>query len=111
MKKWLLITGIVLLCWWSMTTDIRAQGSSLRLETRIDRLESELSRVRSQLTQLEARTSGPSALPPATSAPGSPNELSLAEQFDNLATLAIEVRQDVRDLQGRVAELEGNPSR
>lgn len=105
MKRWLLITGIVLLCWWSMTTDIRAQGSSLRLETRIDRLESELSRVRSQLTRLEARTGGPSAPPPTTSAP-STNELSLSEQFDNLATLAIELKQDVRNLQARVAELE-----
>lgn len=111
MKKWLLITGLVLLCWWGMAAGIRAQGSSLRLETRVDRLESELSRVRSQLTQLEARSGGPSTLPPATSVPGSSNELSLAEQFDNLATLAIEVRQDVRDLQVRVAELEGDSPR
>lgn len=95
------------LCWWGLTIGTAAQGSSLRLESRVDRLESALSRVQSRLNQLEARDRLPQSAPPLpTAAPTPLNEPSLEEQFDNLATLAIELRQDVRDLQARVAELE-----
>lgn len=104
MKRWGVIAVLALLCWWGLTIAVPA-SSDLQLESRIDRLESELSRVRSQLTQLAARSGAPTP-PPATSTPNGLNDPSLSEQFDNLATLAIELKQDVRDLQTRVAELE-----
>jgi len=105
MKRWLWIFVLALVCWWGLATGIQAQGTNLRLESRVDRLESEISRVQSRLNQVEARNNIPSSAPPANQ-PSPLNELSLEEQFDNLATLAIELRQDVRDLQARVAELE-----
>ena len=108
MRRSLLLVILGLLCWLGLTVSSLAQGTNIRLESRVDRLESELSRVRSQITRLEAQVSGRS-LPPPTS-PTSPvdglDELSLEEQFDNLATLAIEIRQDLRQLEERVAQLE-----
>lgn len=107
MKRRFWIALLALMCWLGLTFTSWGQGSNLRLESRIDRLESELSQVRSRLNQLAARNNLPQtapALPAGT--PGSLNEPSLEEQFDNLATLAIELRQDLRDLQDRVNELE-----
>ena len=99
--------GLLLLGGWSLAGSLPAQGTSLRLESRVDRLESELSRVQSRLNQLEARDRLPQSAPSLPTDQSAPfNELSLEEQFDNLATLAIELRQDVRDLQARVTELE-----
>ena len=106
-KQWIFIVGLAILCWWGLTIGMAAPGSSLRLESRVDRLESELSRVQSRLNQLAARDRLPQSAPSLpTDQPAPLNGLSLAAQFDNLATLAIELRQDVRDLQARVAELE-----
>ncbi|MGF1458510.1 MAG: hypothetical protein ACFBSG_05735 [Leptolyngbyaceae cyanobacterium] len=102
-KKRLLLIGLTILCWWGLTVAVAAQGTSLRLESRVDRLEAELSRVRSRLNQVEARNNIPPSTPSAT--PGL-NEPSLEEQFDNLATLAIELKQDVRQLEVRITELE-----
>lgn len=106
MKRWGWIVVLALMCWWGLATGTPAQGTSLRLESRLDRLESEVSRVQSRLNQIEARNNIPSPTPLPANRPSPLNELSSEEQFDNLATLAIELRQDVRDLQARVAELE-----
>ena len=108
MRRSLLLVICGLLCWLGLTVSGLAQGSNIRLESRVDRLESELSRVRSQITRLEAQVSGRSLPPPTlpASAVEGLNELSLEEQFDNLATLAIEIRQDLRQLEERVAQLE-----
>lgn len=107
MKRRFWIALVALMCWLGLTVNSWGQGVSLRLESRVDRLESELSQVRSRLNQLAARSNLPQTAPtlPADTV-GDLNEPSLAEQFDNLATLTIEIRQDVRDLQARVAELE-----
>lgn len=108
MKRGVLIALLVLLCWIGITLSGQAQVNNIRLESRVDRLESELSRVRSQLTRLEAQISGPNRAP----APVIPdsldplNEPSLEEQFDNLATLAIELKLSMRQLEERIAELE-----
>ncbi|MEM9121420.1 MAG: hypothetical protein AAGD09_26600 [Cyanobacteria bacterium P01_F01_bin.56] len=111
MQRILLTILLGLICWLGLTFSGWGQGSNLRLESRIDRLESEISQVRSRLNQLAARSNLPQtapALPPAIS--GSLNEPALEERFDNLATLAIEMRQDLRDLQSRVNELEEHMS-
>ena len=108
MKRLLLTILLGLVCWLGLTFTSWGQGSNLRLESRIDRLESELSQVRSRLNQLAARSNLPQTAPTLPAGTSSNlNEPSLEEQFDNLATLAIELRQDLRDLQNRVNELEG----
>lgn len=99
---------LAVVAWLWLTQAGLAQVNNIRLESRVDRLESELSRVRSQLTRLEAQVRGPdraTPLPPTTAdLPG--NELTFDEQFDNLATLVIELKQDLRQLEAEVAELE-----
>ena len=108
MKRILLTMLLGLMCWLGLSFSSWGQGTNLRLESRIDRLESELSQVRSRLNQLAARSNLPQTAPALPSnTPGSLNEPSLEERFDNLATLAIELRQDLRDLQDRVNNLEG----
>ncbi|NEQ44820.1 MAG: hypothetical protein F6K00_15155 [Leptolyngbya sp. SIOISBB] len=111
MKRRFWIALLVLACWLGLTLNSWGYGTNLQLESRIDRLESELSQVRSRLNQLAARSNLPQTAPalPANT-PSNLNEPSLEEQFDNLATLAIELRQDVRDLQTRMAELEAQSS-
>jgi len=106
MKRWFVMFVLALLGWWGLTTGMSAQGTSLQLESRVDRVESELSRVQSRLNQLEARNNMPSPASRPSDGPNRLNEPSLEAQFDNLATLAIELRQDVRALQTQVAELE-----
>lgn len=106
-KRGLLIVVLTVFCWLGFATVSAVQANTLRLESRVDRLESGLSQVRSQLTRLKAQVSrSGSPLPPIETTSPLPNELSLEEQFDNLATLAIELKLDVRDLQERVSGLE-----
>jgi uncharacterized protein YceH (UPF0502 family) len=108
LKRLLIPLVMAVIAWFWITQTGLAQVNDIRLESRVDRLESELSRVRSQLTRLEAQVRAPDRampLPPADAdLPG--NELTLDEQFDNLATLAIELKQDLRQLETKVAELE-----
>lgn len=110
MKTRLLLVLLVLLCWVGWSLPGRSQtGTGLQLESRVDRLESELSRLRSRLNQLETRSGGVRPTPTIPSGAPSPlNELTLEEQFDNLATLAIELKQDLRQLEARVADLEAD---
>jgi len=94
--------------WMSLSLTSLSQSSNLRLESRVDRLEAELSRVRSQLTRLEAAINRPVSSQPVPSVeiPSPVDAPSLDEQFDNLAILAIELKQDMRQLEQRVAALE-----
>ncbi|NER78708.1 MAG: hypothetical protein F6K42_03845 [Leptolyngbya sp. SIO1D8] len=108
MKKGLLVGLLILLCWFGTVLAGQAQVGDIRLESRVRSLESEMSRMRSRLTQLAAQISGSQAdlsLPAASPL----LEPSLEEQFDNLATLAIELKQQVRALEERVTSLEGQP--
>ena len=111
MKKSLIVGVLALLCWCWVVGISQAQVGDIRLESRVRNLESEMSRMRSQLTQLAAQLSGSQrAAPPLPSNASSPLlELSLEEQFDNLATLAIELKQQLRALEARVDQLEGSP--
>lgn len=80
-----------------------------RLESRITQLEFEIRNLRNQLSQ--ASSGGlrvPDVSRPASGPSSSLNALdpSLEAQFDNLATLAIELKQDLGALEQRVATLE-----
>lgn len=99
---------LVLFLWLGLIQPTPAQGEA-RLESRINRLESELGRVRSQLSQVQSQLSLPNRPAPSLpqiSPPPSLDNPSLEEQFDNLAILTIELRQQVRQLENRVAQLE-----
>ena len=107
LEKAVLISVLAFVCWVGITTIGFAQSKGLRLESRLDRVESELSRVRSNLMRLEAQISGPTPIAVPSADSSAPlNDLSLNEQFDNLATLAIELKQDLQQLEDRVVEIE-----
>lgn len=111
MRKTLVIGLLVLLCWVGTAISSQAIGD-LRLESRVSRLESGLSRVQSQLTQLGARLANSQLgeITPLNTGSPSLNDPPLDVQFDNLATLAIELKQQVRSLEMRVNQLENAQS-
>lgn len=85
-----------------------AQSPS-QLEFRINLLESQISELRGQIGRLEYQASGHiRSDSPNTAAPSSvnPRRLSGDPMFDNLATLVIEVKQDVKKIEERLSKLE-----
>ncbi|MGC9526683.1 MAG: hypothetical protein ACP5D7_14205 [Limnospira sp.] len=92
---------------------VRAADTA-QLEYRIRRLESDISRLRSQIDQLRSQPSRTPAIEviPRTALPenvppeGMTRWLSGDPMFDNLATLTIELKQDVIDIRERLNELE-----
>ncbi len=88
-------------------------GSATQLEFRITQLESQISEIRGQLYRLSSQGSGvsrpPSSSPPSSSRPN-PRMLSGDPMFDNLATLAIETKQDVIKIKERLSKLESSRS-
>ncbi|HIK45134.1 MAG TPA: hypothetical protein IGR64_09635 [Leptolyngbyaceae cyanobacterium M65_K2018_010] len=95
---------------WGIGATAMAQ-SDARLESRINRLESDLGRLRSQVSRIEYQLAfpNPPSAPPPAAPPPVLDEPSVAEQFDNLATLVIELKQQVRQLEARVTRLEARP--
>ncbi|MGB3300046.1 MAG: hypothetical protein WBA76_17425 [Phormidesmis sp.] len=74
-------------------------------DSRVSQLEYQVRSLQAQINQLQsnAPASGGSPRPvPAPEAPFIPGDPSLAQQFDNLATLAIELKQRVKALEERV---------
>ncbi|MBD2107505.1 hypothetical protein [Nodosilinea sp. FACHB-13] len=99
-----LLLGVLL--WLGLGHCAKAQ-SEARIDMRLSSLESELGRLRSQVRQIESQLSIPNRPAPSLPTITSPGvEPSLDEQFDNLATLAIELKQQVRQLETRVTQLE-----
>lgn len=87
--------------------------SSYQLEYRISQLESQISDLRGQINSLDSRLA--SGRVPATSRNPSPTQpntrrLSGDPMFDNLATLVIELKQDVNQLKTRLSQLETSRS-
>ncbi|MBD2260364.1 hypothetical protein [Pseudanabaena sp. FACHB-2040] len=112
--RWGLI-GLTLLVFWVLVGLMPAPASA-QVESRLSQLEFQLRQVRSQVSQIEARLSQPSLARPAAPRPATPTgeipaDPSLGEQFDNLATLTIELRQQIRTLEERVTQLEQQRSR
>ncbi|MCT7967555.1 hypothetical protein NG799_14540 [Laspinema sp. D1] len=113
----ILIFGLTLLL---VFTGTSAQGS-IADATRIARLESEIFSLRSQINRLQSDVARlgrqPAASPPISRpqpqeespsvlTPRQPNDPSLAQQFDNLAILAIELKQRITTVEERLAEIE-----
>lgn len=103
---------IVIIVWGSLTPEI---ASSQQVESRINnvevdlnRLESRLNRIESQLDQLRGVRSPrrPSAPSPENRSPNQTPQLSREQMFDRLATLVIELKQQVNKLETRVSKLE-----
>ena len=101
---------LVLIAWGGVNTET---ASSQQVESRISRLESEfygvesrLNRIESQLNQV-GRSGSPSAPPPSQINSGrNRSQLSRDQMFDRLATLVIELKQQVNKLEARVSKLE-----
>lgn len=109
-RIWQRIIALVLLasCIWGFL--IAAPGrANIRLESRVNSLEYELRMVQAELSRLSS-TARSQPMQPAQPLPSTPPAssayVSLDQQFDNLATLAIELREDLRALESRVAALE-----
>ena len=110
-RIWQWMIGLILLasCIWGFL--IAAPGrANIRLESRVNSLEYELRMVQAELSRLSPTARSQPMQPtqplPSTSPSASGAYLSLDQQFDNLATLAIELREDLRALESRVAALE-----
>lgn len=78
------------------------------VEADLRNLESRVNRIEAQLGQTRQR---PSTKVPATPLPSSGSRRNVSQQerdkmFDRLATLVIELKQQVNALEGRVAKLE-----
>ncbi|MGF1567063.1 MAG: hypothetical protein ACFCVD_03140 [Nodosilinea sp.] len=109
MVRGCVIAVLGMVCWLGLTWQAWGQAEA-RLESRLNRLESELGRVRSQLSRVESQLnipSRPAPNPPQASPSPSLLDLPLEDQFDNLAILTIELKQQVRQLEERVERLEG----
>ena len=79
-----------------------AIASSTLSESRINQLEFQVRSLQTQVNQLQGRSSNPRSSSTVTSYPDftlPPGELSLDAQFDNLATLVIEINQRVMKLE------------
>ena len=87
-----------------------AQGSATQLEYRMSRLEAQVSQLIGQINSLQYQTSGTTVIQvkpdPTNPAPELRNPLISGDpMFDRLATLVIETKQDVQELQQQMAEL------
>lgn len=100
---------VIVIVWGSLTPEI---ASSQQLDSRlsnlevdINALESRLSRIESQLDQLRGiRTPRPTN--PAPGNRTNQTQLGREQMFDRLATLVIELKQQVNKLEARVSKLE-----
>ena len=98
---------LVILAWISLTPEV---ALSQQAESRINNLEFDLRNIESRLGQIESQL-GQSArsVSPTTVTPNDRvrnRQLARLQSFDKLANLAIETRQDLKQLEARVAKLE-----
>lgn len=98
---------LVILAWVSLTPEV---ALSQQAESRINNLEFDLRNIESRLGQIESQL-GQSArsVSPTTVTPNNQvrnRQLARLQSFDKLANLAIETRQDLKQLEARVAKLE-----
>ena len=88
--------------------------STTQLEFRITQLERQISELRGQIYSLKnqgSRVNRPQSSSPSGSGRTNPRTLSGDPMFDNLATLAIETKQDVIKIQERLSKLEASRNR
>ena len=85
--------------------------STTQLEFRITQLESQISELRGQIYSLQNQASRVNRPQSPSSARTNPRMLSGDPMFDNLATLAIETKQDVIKIKERLSKLESSRNR
>ncbi|MBD2531671.1 hypothetical protein H6G97_19575 [Nostoc flagelliforme FACHB-838] len=107
--KVLVIAGILgTILWGSFFARI---ASSQQVDSRINNLQADLNRVESRLNQIESQLgrTGQSPSPRTTLTPRTGSRGNLSQQnpmFDRLATLVIELKQQVNKLEERVSKME-----
>jgi uncharacterized protein YlxW (UPF0749 family) len=102
---------LVIIIWGELLSQT---ASPQQVESRLSNLEADFSRLESQLNRIEVQLNQcrPSARTPNIITPqpsGSRRNMTQQERdrmFDRLATLVIELRQDVNNLQARISKLE-----
>lgn len=115
-KKLLLTTLLLILIWGGLLSDTAYSGL---LESRLNNLEFDFYRLESQVNRIETQLNRAGVSQPKI--PNNPlpsqrrsRRLSQRERdkmFDRLATLVIESKQDIKELQKRVSQLENVDSR
>ncbi|PSB31679.1 hypothetical protein [Chlorogloea sp. CCALA 695] len=108
-KKILLLcstTILVIISWYGLNNAAFSQQSQFNLQADISRLESRLNRLEAQISQLGRGKTPVSPSPLPRNSGRKQPQLSREQMFDNLATLAIETKDQVNKLQVRVSKLE-----
>lgn len=111
MKKVGLLLLAVILIFITWGGLISRPVSSQQVQSRLNNLLSDFSRLESRVNRIEAQLGqGGVRLPvnrsSSTAKKKRPLQIQGEEMFDNLATLVIELKQDVKKLEERVAKLE-----
>lgn len=109
--KLLSITFLVIILWGTLLSETAFSGL---VESRLNNLEFEVYRLESQVNRIETqlnRVGFSSPKIPSNPPPSQRRSRRLSQQqrdkmFDRLATLVIELKQDIKDLQKRVSQLE-----
>jgi predicted component of type VI protein secretion system len=108
----LLFAGfLVIMIWLGLLSN---SASSQQVESRINNLEANFNRFESRLSRVEAQLNQtrPSPSPGISNIPSSSNpKRNLSQQerermFDRLATLVVELKQQVNKLETRISQLE-----
>ncbi|MBD2363840.1 hypothetical protein H6G36_22060 [Anabaena minutissima FACHB-250] len=109
-RRLLLAVSLVIIIWLGLLSN---PATSQQVESRLNNLQVDLNRVELRLNQIESRFNqnrqSPSPRTPITIPPGSRRTISQSEQeqmFDRLATLVVELKQQVNNLEMRVSKLE-----
>lgn len=84
----------------------REQSRINALEVDINSIESRLNRIEAQFNQFRSGTGTPSLPPPSINTGRNQPQLNRDQMFDRLATLVIELKQQVNKLEARVSKLE-----
>ena len=110
-KKLLLTTVLVIIIWGGLLSDTASSGL---LESRLNNLEFDFNRLESQVNRIETQLNRvgtsqpkiPNNSPPSQRRPRRLSQQQRDKMFDRLATLVIESKQDIKELQKRVSQLE-----
>lgn len=109
-RKWLFAVALVTVIWLGL---LSSPALSQQIDSRLSNLQADFNRVLSRLNQIEAqlnqRQRGSSPRTTITVPSGSRRNISQTERdqmFDRLATLVVELKQQVNKLEARVAKLE-----
>jgi outer membrane murein-binding lipoprotein Lpp len=108
-RRLLFAVSLVIVIWMGLLSN---SASSQQVESRINNLEADFNRVESRLSRIEAQLGQTRQSPsPRTTltprSPGTRRNLSQSDaMFDRLATLVVELKQQVNKLEERVSKLE-----